>query len=97
MAEVQARDLSKDEHERLRSTFERDLIAFYKQLEEEMIRLLIEAEREGWTPEELMLRVDALLSDTEERTVGGVEKSVVDTLRGVEDFMRRLNKRVGGI
>lgn len=53
----------------LSSSFELDLLSWYKQVEEAAIDLVGKAEKEGWTPEELMAEIDKLLSDTPEQPV----------------------------
>ena len=61
MPDLIGKKITSKEFDGLSSGFELDLIAYYKQLEEDSMKLLNEAVREGWTPDKLIKQYDKLM------------------------------------
>lgn len=52
---------SNEEFQKTIASFQNDLIAVFKSLEEDIYNLVAKGEREGWTPEMLINEIDSLI------------------------------------
>lgn len=64
MNEVQVNSkLTEKEFNRLVSSFQLDLIAYYNMMMEDIHEIIKQSAKENWTPEELLSKVDDMFSD----------------------------------
>jgi hypothetical protein len=80
-------EISKAERRKLQASFERDLLSLFKQLEEEALRLAAQSVEEGWTPEDLIAKIDDLIVGDDDMGVrlAAVEKELLALMIRMEN------------
>ena len=72
---IQVPEISRKERDRLQAGLERDLVAFYRQLEEDALGLLSQAAEKGWGIDRLAAELDALVNDGEEDLIASLSRA----------------------